>query len=158
MSMPEQHQLSLRLTQSLPISDSFDYDATDYLNTLGIAQYRCEKYPAAFVTLTISDFTHAFKAGRSIPEDLAFLAMTHHQLGNHDQAKALLAKLRETMKKGEPSDDAKAFLKEAEELIRGAKDYHPWVDEDNRESPKMGEPPRTTRRLWRRWHGLGPSH
>ncbi len=47
--------------------------------------------------------------------------MTHHRPGNADQAKASLARLRESMKQGEPSEDAKAFLKQAEALIEGKK-------------------------------------
>ncbi len=91
-----------------------------YLNTLGVAQYRCGNYEDALKTLTRSDELNS-ESRLSIPEDLAFLAMAHHQLGNADQAKTFLTRLRDRMKQSEPSEDAKAFLKEAEELIEGRK-------------------------------------
>ncbi|HMC66431.1 MAG TPA: hypothetical protein VKI65_15965 [Gemmataceae bacterium] len=45
--------------------------------------------------------------------------MTHHQLGQKDQAAAALARLREAMKKPEwaTNEEAKDFLQEAEALI-----------------------------------------
>jgi hypothetical protein len=52
------------------------------------------------------------------PADLAFLALAHHRLGQTDQARAVLSRLRELMKKAERAKDepGQAFLREAEAL------------------------------------------
>jgi hypothetical protein len=85
---------------------------------LGVAQYRLgksqkERYAEARETLAGSDPNHPAAPG--------FLAMTQHQLGEKEQARATLARLRELMKKPEWSADAEAgaFLREAAELIEG---------------------------------------
>jgi Flp pilus assembly protein TadD len=90
------------------------------LNTLGVAQYRAGRNTDALATLTKSERLSATKEG-SLPADLAFLAMARHQLGNKDEAKATLGRLRETMKQPYWMKDAEAvgFLREAEELIEG---------------------------------------
>ena len=55
----------------------------------------------------------------SLPADLAFLAMTHHQLGHAKEAQAELQRLRERMKDPLSAQDpeAQGFLREAEELL-----------------------------------------
>ncbi len=57
----------------------------------------------------------------SLPENLAFIAMSQHQLGKKDEAKATLDRLRTVMKQPRWAKDAEAagFLREAEELIAG---------------------------------------
>jgi len=56
---------------------------------------------------------------RSIPADLAFLAMTQQQLGHAKEAQAELQRLRERMKDPRWAQDAEAqgFLREAEALL-----------------------------------------
>jgi eukaryotic-like serine/threonine-protein kinase len=87
-----------------------------YRLALGIAQYRLGqfqkgRYADALATLS--------RCAASQPPALAFLAMTQHQLGDRDQARTTLARLREVMK--EPrwaaNADAVANLREAVELI-----------------------------------------
>jgi len=87
-----------------------------YLGTLGVAQYRCGRYEEAMATLTRSD---ALNGG--IPEDAAFLALTHHRLGNAEAAQAALTRLREIMSDPEHAKNVKAqaFLREAVSLIEG---------------------------------------
>jgi hypothetical protein len=87
---------------------------------LGIAQYRVERYSDALATLMKSEKLNTTKDGAS-PADLAFLAMTRHQLGKTDEAKATLGRLRETMKQPRWAKKAEAvgFLREAEGLIEG---------------------------------------
>jgi hypothetical protein len=88
---------------------------------IGIAQYRLGQYREAVESLTRSEShysaTPALKTGT--PWNLAFLAMSHHQLGENDKAQALLARLREILK--EPrwvnNVDAQPFLREAEALL-----------------------------------------
>jgi Flp pilus assembly protein TadD len=91
------------------------------LNTLGVAQYRAGRYADALTTLMKSEKLNATQKG-SPPSDLAFLAMTQHQLGKKDQARATLGRLREAMKQSPWAEDADStgFLREAEELIEGS--------------------------------------
>jgi hypothetical protein len=88
------------------------------LNTLGIAQYRAGRYQEALAT-----WRRCEQLNRDHPADLAFLAMTHHRLGQKEQARAALARLREVLKRPGVKRDAEVegFLREAEELIEGAK-------------------------------------
>jgi hypothetical protein len=90
------------------------------LNMLGLAQYRTGRYADALATLTKSEKLNATKEG-AYPLDLAFLAMARHQLGNKDEAKATLGRLRETMRQPRWAEDAAAvvFLREVEGLIEG---------------------------------------
>jgi hypothetical protein len=55
----------------------------------------------------------------SDPADLAFLAMTHQQLGHTKQAEAELQRLRERIKdlRWMQASQAHGFLREAEELL-----------------------------------------
>jgi hypothetical protein len=52
-------------------------------------------------------------------EDVAFLAMTQHQLGHAKEAQAELKRLRERMKdpRYAQADEAQGFLREAEALL-----------------------------------------
>jgi Tol biopolymer transport system component len=93
------------------------------LNTLGVAQYRAGHYTDALVTLTKSEKLDVTKDGVQ-PSDLAFLAMTQHQLGKKGEAKATLGRLREVMKLPRWAQNAEgvSFLREAEQLIEGKAD------------------------------------
>jgi hypothetical protein len=90
------------------------------LNTLGVAQYRAGRYVEALATLTKSEKLNTTRQG-TLPADLAFLAMTQQRLGQKDEAKGILARLREVMKQPRWAKDAEAasFLREAEGLIEG---------------------------------------
>jgi hypothetical protein len=62
-----------------------------------------------------------YRLVRSIPADLAFVAMIHHRLGRQDLAQQELLELREYMRhkpilRDDPLEN-RAFLKEAEELL-----------------------------------------
>jgi WD40 repeat protein len=90
-----------------------------YLNTLGVAQYRCGLYREAFDTLRRSEPLNAKTFGRSVPADLAFLAMSAHQLGHTGEAKAYLERLRAVMKdpRTRAGYEDNGFLREAEALL-----------------------------------------
>jgi WD40 repeat protein len=92
----------------------------NYLNTLGVAHYRLGEYDKALETLLRSEKLNATEGG-SHPGDLAFLAMTKHQLGQKDEAQTALAQLRQVMKNPGQANiaEAQGFLREAEELIEG---------------------------------------
>jgi tetratricopeptide (TPR) repeat protein len=80
--------------------------------TLGMAQYRAEKFQEAADTLTRAD-----QLNQGVPANLAFLAMAQHQLGRDGEARDTLARLREILKRPEWVNDAtsQALLSEAEE-------------------------------------------
>jgi cytochrome c-type biogenesis protein CcmH/NrfG len=93
-------------------------DNATYRLALGVAQYRLGKfqkdqYPSALAALTRCD--------QDSPATLAFLAMTRHQLGQKDQARATLTRLQGIMAKraSDASAEAGSFLREAVELIEG---------------------------------------
>jgi WD40 repeat protein/tRNA A-37 threonylcarbamoyl transferase component Bud32 len=86
------------------------------LTTLAMAQYRLGKYQDAASTLSRADTLQ-----KRTPTDLAFLAMTQHQHGHKEQAKATLAWLREIAQQPEwiKDEEVKGFLHEAETLLGG---------------------------------------
>jgi Flp pilus assembly protein TadD len=88
---------------------------TDFMNTLGIAQYRVGAYADALATLTrCQELRASPDAG-----DLAFMAMANFKLGRADQARDQLDQLRALMKEPSRSGNAElqGFLREAEALI-----------------------------------------
>jgi tetratricopeptide (TPR) repeat protein len=91
----------------------------DLLNTLGVAYYRAGNYEKALDVLSRSEKINALRDEGPGPANLAFLAMTHQQLGHAQEAGAKLQGLRERMKDPRWAHDAEAhgFLHEAEELL-----------------------------------------
>ena len=91
----------------------------DFLSTLGVAHYRVGNFEKALDVLARSDKINALSDKGSRPVDLAFLAMTHQQLGHAKEAQAKLQLLRERMNDLRSTKDAGAqvFLHEAEELL-----------------------------------------
>src|SRR5262249_28676365 len=89
-------------------------DNLDFLNLLGVACYRVGKYDEALEALGRCNKLRK----ESVPGDLAFLAMTQHQLGQKEQARTTLERLREIVKKWEWTNnvEAQGFLREAEEV------------------------------------------
>ncbi len=88
------------------------------LNTLGVAQYRSGHYAEAVATLTQSDRLNSGGTLGAQPADLAFLALAHHGLGEPDQARSALGRLRALMKKPEhaSTSESQLFLSEAEAI------------------------------------------
>src|SRR5262249_22128925 len=88
-------------------------DRGKYLTTLGVAQYRVADYRSALKTLARAD-----QFNKGTPADLAFLALTHHQLGEKGPARDTLARLRELLKPGAgANEESLAFRCEAESVI-----------------------------------------
>jgi tetratricopeptide (TPR) repeat protein len=83
-----------------------------YVNTLGVAQYRCALFAEALTTLARS----VELAGEVRPPDLVFLAMARFRLGQVDAARADLARLRELLQ-GSEDKQQRTLLSEAEALI-----------------------------------------
>jgi WD40 repeat protein/serine/threonine protein kinase len=94
-----------------------------FVSALGMAQYRVGEYKKALETLIRSDQLNAPRNLGSSPADLAFLAMTQHQLGQTDQAQAFLARLREATRKPRWALDlqSQGFVHEAETVVKGLK-------------------------------------
>jgi Flp pilus assembly protein TadD len=90
-----------------------------FLSTLGVAYYRVGNYEKALDVLARSDQINALREQGSGPADLAFLAMTHLQLGNAKEAETKLQLLRERMKdpRSAQAAEAQGFRREAEELL-----------------------------------------
>ncbi len=65
------------------------------LNTLGAAQCRAGRLEEAIKTLEEGIKS---REGQSVPEDWAFLAMAHHRLGHHDQARLWLERFKTWMR------------------------------------------------------------
>ena len=88
----------------------------ELLSTLGIAQYRARRYRDALATLTRVSHLHA--ESQSVPgvADLAFMTMSQLQLGQVDEARTSLDRLRHTLEA--PAYDRNgpgyALLREAE--------------------------------------------
>jgi hypothetical protein len=82
-----------------------------FLNTLGVAQYRCGLMAEALATLTRTSAMNEEKE----PSDLAFLALAQHRLGQSEKAHDTLARLRKVMKDPQQAggQEARAFLSEA---------------------------------------------
>jgi tetratricopeptide (TPR) repeat protein len=69
----------------------FDFKSHFFWNTLGAALYRAGRYDEAIRRL--EEGIQAAGVERS--SDRAFLAMAHHHLGHHDEARRWLNRLRE---------------------------------------------------------------
>jgi WD40 repeat protein len=89
-------------------------DRPEYRIGLGAALYRGGRYQEAIDILGAAD-----QPDGSSPAALAFLAMTHHQLGQEEQARAVLARLRQGLDQARGTKDAEVpdLAHEAETLI-----------------------------------------
>jgi len=90
-----------------------------YLNTLGIAHFRVGDHESALATLTRADQINSASADGGMPADVAFIAMSLHQLDRTGEAQEMLDRLRTLMKKHGTNAEAQAFLNEAERVIAG---------------------------------------
>jgi hypothetical protein len=79
-----------------------------------MARYRAGRCREAPATLEQADLPQ-----QAASANLAFLATTHHRLGQKERAQATLARLREAMKRPEwtENEQSQTFLREAERLI-----------------------------------------
>lgn len=91
------------------------------ISLLGMNQYRNAQYDGALWTLTAVDKLRHALGEESRPSDVAFIAMSLHQLGREPEAGAALNRLRDLCKQEQFAEDeqAQAFLSEAEKLLSG---------------------------------------
>jgi tetratricopeptide (TPR) repeat protein len=71
------------------------------MSTLGAALYRAARFEDALRRLEEST---QLRSGISVPQDWAFLAMTHHRLRHRDEARRYLERLRSRQPSTEPDD------------------------------------------------------
>ncbi len=94
-----------------------------FVNTLGVALYRCGRLDQALKALNESLTLNNQGPLGPHPADLAFLAMIHAKQGHKDKAKDFLRQLRDAVKQGQwefPREN-ESFLREAEELVGAMK-------------------------------------
>jgi hypothetical protein len=91
-----------------------------FLGTLGVARYRVGQYREAVRTLARADELNSITYQGSVPADLAFLAMARQRLGQAENARATLSRLRVAMNKSPWASDqaSQGFLREAEAVVR----------------------------------------
>jgi serine/threonine protein kinase/tetratricopeptide (TPR) repeat protein len=91
----------------------------DHVNAAGVAFYRAGQLEEALQALTGSHQVALMSGSAGLPEDLAFLAMTCHELGRHEEAAGWLAALREVMASEALGNDSRsrAWTAEAEALL-----------------------------------------
>lgn len=95
-----------------------------HVHTLGVSYYRVGEYAKAIDTIRKAISLRPEKERKEDVWDLPFLAMSHHHLGELDQARADLKSLRGLAKDTRPAAEEaqfRALLAEAEELIERKK-------------------------------------
>lgn len=75
-------------------------EAAAYMDTLGAALYRAGQFEAAIDTLARSSELIAKSNQDSNPANSAFIAMSHYQLGRHEELRGSVARLKDLLKKG----------------------------------------------------------
>jgi hypothetical protein len=83
-----------------------------------MAQYRVGQYGEAADTLAQADQINAVGPSGPIPANLAFLSLAQHRLGQPNQARAALGRLRATMMRPEwaSNEEARDVVREAEAI------------------------------------------
>lgn len=92
----------------------------DFMNTLGVAQYRIGDFKEAIESLKASEeLLSAQEPKKSELSNAIFMAMAEYRLGNREAAKSLLNQVREIAIKSptEISSEAEKFIDEAVSLI-----------------------------------------
>lgn len=94
-------------------------DNAECFRVLGAAWYRTGAYEQALTALLRADELHCAQTGSHHAADAALLAMTCHQLGRDEQARAELERLRQVLPAADrvEREELEALLAEAEGLI-----------------------------------------
>jgi hypothetical protein len=110
------YRRALRQVEAIA-QDETDPHHLDYLETLGVAQYRCGNDRQALTTLERCEKVRADRSAGANPVSIAVIALAHCRLGEAAKARKALRRLRDLSK--QPSwindDDTRAFVAEAEE-------------------------------------------
>jgi tetratricopeptide (TPR) repeat protein len=97
---------AVRLAE-LAVNTAPDFERASYLNTLGAALYRAGRFEEAIRRL---DEGIRKRDGVSVGQDWVFLALAHHRLGHHEEARRWLGRFRDYR----PDPTPKAFWDELE--------------------------------------------
>ena len=110
------YELALKQAQR---ADELNPNSMYALNTLGIALYRAGRFNEAVGALKRAVELHLKSDGNPYEGNLAFLAMSHHRLGNRAEAERYLKELRTVMNRPEAVLTAEEhnFLAEAEQTV-----------------------------------------
>ena len=103
---PVDPEVPVRLAEAA-IRNSSVVDRANQLNTLGAALYRAGRYDEAIGRM---EEGIRLRGGRILPTDAPLLAMAHHSLGHHGEARHWLDRLREH----QPDTDPAQFWDELE--------------------------------------------
>ncbi len=108
--------VALRLVQKAFKLQPFNPDLP---NTWGVAQYRSGQYKEALTMLQTTDRAHQIQHPDGIPRNVAFVAMAQYRVGQHEEAKKSLERLRGLVKEGSFAGDpeAQGLLREAEAIF-----------------------------------------
>ena len=113
---PEEYQRALRFAET---ACKLAPQMPVFLNTLGVARYRAGLYKEALADLNRSLVLNTPQYNGPNPADMAFIAMAHQKLGETDDAKKTLERLRGVMSLDRWAFDSESadFLGEAGHLI-----------------------------------------
>jgi hypothetical protein len=118
----EQYQTALEMAAE---ANSLRPDHRTFLQILGIAQFRAQKYKEALATLIRCENPDDPASVDAPPYGPVFIAMTRFQLGEQEQAADLLNKIKakaDQVKEKDPQGKRlDLFIKEAESLIQNEK-------------------------------------
>lgn len=89
--------------------------SASHLNTLGVAFYRAGRWRDAIDTLSRSRRLNP--AGINAPDDIAFLALAYHRVGEPKRAAALLGTLRQLARTSGEGNAAAGYLPEVESVL-----------------------------------------
>jgi tetratricopeptide (TPR) repeat protein len=109
----------VRLAEAAFSSDWHGTEKANILSALGAALYRAGRCDEAIRRL---EEAIPLRSGTSVPLDWPFLAMAHHRLGHHDEARRWLDRLRERQPIADPAQfwdelELRLLRSEAEALI-----------------------------------------
>ncbi len=112
----EAYQVGLRGAEATVAGEP---DSLDYLNTLGVAQYRNARYEQAYATLTRCDEQRRQRGEKGHALDVVVLAMTLHRLNRFEEARVMFERLKSLMSCDEWRDDEEAItlLEEAKQAL-----------------------------------------
>ena len=118
----EQYQTALEMAAE---ANALRPNYSPYLQILGIAQFRAQKYKEALATLIRFENPDDPASVDAPPYGPVFIAMTRFQLGEQEQAADLLNKIKakaDQVKEKDPQGKRlDLFIKEAESLIQNEK-------------------------------------
>lgn len=113
-------EMAVELARKITVE--VDSQKLTYWNTLGVALYSAGRYEEALVTLELAETKKPADADFN-PYNGFFIAMSHWQLGDHDEARRVL-KLSETWNEHPywNSRELRRFRSQSRQLIRGRDD------------------------------------